>query len=59
MAMIWNDPTEILKIDFFSDSKYKMTNGCYVCPLLLLKATNCTLEISNSNYLEPKMNDGD
>lgn len=59
MAMIWNDPTENLKIDFFSDSEYEMTNGCYVCPLcplLLFKAINCPLDISNSNYLEPKMN---
>lgn len=59
MAMIWNDPTENLKIDFFSDSEYEMTNGCYVCPLLLLQATNWPLEISNRNYLEPKMNNGD
>lgn len=59
MAMIWNDLTENFKIDIVSDSEYEMTNGCYVCPLLLLKATNCPLEISNSNYLEPKMNNGD
>lgn len=50
---------KIFKIDFVSDSEYEMTNGCYVCPLLLLKATNCPLEISNRNYLEPKMNNGD